>query len=267
MALFLVTGARRTGTTLLYSVACSDPSANPLIAEAQLLTRLVEAYRWGRVNFALFGKNFFDDPEAYRQFHARFAGEFVDQTLRRYAPATNLVLKNPEFSPVIDDVLALLPAARVIVSVRDPRDQVVSERETEARQIEKGFRTAAELRGVDAVARTCWAYYAPVLEAADREPGRFLFIRYEDLVTRTEQAVHALREFTGMSFAQFDRSADWSRVQLDWQAFRELPSFTPLYGKKIDETRVGRYREVLTDKEVAEVNENCRPLLTRFGYD
>jgi protein-tyrosine sulfotransferase len=266
MALFLVTGARRTGTTLLYSVLCSDSCANPLIAEAQLLTRLVEAYRWGNVNFPLFGTNYFDDPEQHRQFHAHFAAAFVAQTLRRFAPASNLVLKNPELAPIIDDVLALLPEAKVIVSVRDPRDQVVSERDTDGRQVAKGLRTEAEKRDVATIARTCWAYYAPVLHAAERDPGRFLFLRYEDLVRHTDDAIRGLREFTGMTFAQFDRSADWARVELDWQAFRELPSFTPLYGRKINETRIGRYREALTAPEVEAVNEICRPLIERFGY-
>ena len=94
-----------------------------------------------------------------------------------------------------------------------------------------------------------------------------MFVRYEDLVLKTDEVLRSLRNFTGMAFTQFDRSADWSRVQLDWQAFRELPSFTPLYGRKIDESRIGRYRETLTAVEVAAVNEICERLMERFGYD
>ena len=47
----IICGGRRTGTTLLNAILATDARANPLGPEAQILTRIVEAYRWGRERF------------------------------------------------------------------------------------------------------------------------------------------------------------------------------------------------------------------------
>jgi hypothetical protein len=267
MGLFLIAGPRRTGTTLLSSVCCSDPAANPLIAEAQILTRLVEAYRWGRLNFTLFGKSFFDDEHALRDLFAGMAVSFVEHARRRFAPASTLILKNPEFCLVIDDLRGLLPEAKVIVTLRDPRDQVASELDTGLRQIDRGRRNdAARDRDIAALCRTLLAYYEPVLAAAAGAPDRFLFVRFEDLLMRTTDTVDELRSFTGLALADFDPGDDWTRVGLDWNDYRHLPSITAAYGSKFDPSRVGRHRATLRSDEIATVEACCQSLMERWGY-
>jgi len=268
MSQILVAGPRRTGTSLLTSVLCSDASANPMVAEAQILTRVVEAYRWGRLRFQLFGKSYFDDPEAYRQHFATMAASFVRHVQERFAPIAHVVLKNPEFSLVIDDLCALLPEAKVIVCMRDPRDQVVSEFETGLRQLEAGMTNdAVKNRDMAALARLFCEYGDPLMRAAARAPDRFLFVRYEDLMSCTEQTLQALRAFTGMTFPDFDRNADWARVQVDFDDYQGVPAMTPQFGREFDPNRIGRYRAVLRDAEIDTIESICRPYFERFGYE
>jgi hypothetical protein len=266
--LILITGPRRTGTTLLNSVVCSDPAVNPLIAEAQLLTRFAEAFAWGRGQFAAFGRNFFDDAEDYRRFYADFAGGFVARTLSRYQPATHLALKNPEFSFVAEDLRLLLPDAKFLCAVRDPRDQVVSEYETGLRQIQQGLQNRmAENRDFRALAAASMHYYRPLLQAADTHGESFLFVRYEDLVLHTADTLGRLRDFTGLTLADFDRDAPWSRVEIDWGIFGTRPFFTPFYGQRMEASRVGRFADVLSPEEVRAIEDVCRPVMERFHYE
>lgn len=268
MGQFMVAGPRRTGTSLLTSVCCSDPSANPMLAEAQILTRVVEAYRWGRLHFQLFGKSYFDDTEAYRRHFAEMAASFVRHVQERFAPISHVVLKNPEFSLVIDDLCDLLPEAKVIVCIRDPRDQVVSEYETGLRQLKAGMTNdAVKNRDMAALARMYCVYGDPLMLAAAREPQRFLFVRFEDLMSRTEQTLDALRAFTGMAFSAFDRDADWARMRVDLNDYEGVPTMTPQVGRKFDPSRIGRFRAVLRDFEIETIHSVCRPYFERFGYD
>lgn len=266
--IFFVVGARRTGTTLLQSVLCSDPTVNPLVGEVQLLTRWVETFRFARRNFALFGADYFDDETALRDFHSRLVHRFLDHCRRRFAPATTLVLKNPELCLVIEDLIDLLPEARFVVSVRDPRDQLASELEVARRRIEMG--AAGGEGGMPDVAtliELTRSYLDPMARAADRlGSGRGLFVRYEDLVLAPEEAVERLRAFTGLALADFDPASKWARVGLDWEAYRGVPALTPLYGGPIDRSRVGRFRRELSATEVGLAESSMGAQLERFGY-
>ena len=265
--LFLLAGARRTGTTLLNAVACADPAVNPLVAEAQLLTRMTETYRWGKDHFQRFIADYFAAPEDFRHFYSGLVARFLEHAQQRFAPARHLVLKNPELSLVAQELAELCPRAHFIISVRDPRDQVVSELDTGLRQLERGgVNEAAAQRAIGQLAAAYNRYYQPILEACRHQPERFLFVRYEDLVLRTEETVQRIGASTGLRLAAFDHNEDWPRVNLDWETVRDLPSFTPFYGKKIDSSRVGRHREALSAEEVREIESICGELMTRFDY-
>ena len=267
MTTFLLAGARRTGTTLLNAVLCSDPATNPLVGEAQLLTRTVETYVWGKEHFDLFVEDYFGDPGSFRSFYAARVADFFDQARRRFRPASHLVLKNPELSLVLGDLAELDSEARFLISVRDPRDQVTSELDTGLRQLDRGWENpvAAE-RDIEALAHMINRYYAPILDTRDRYPERIHFVRYEDLVLRTTETLDRLSAFTGLDLGSFDRDADWARVGLDWERYRGLPSFTSAYGKKIDASRVGRHVRHLSEAEIDTVDRTCRELMISFGY-
>ena len=266
--LFLIAGARRTGTTLLNSVACTDPAANPLVGEVQLLTRMMEAYRFVRERFAIVGRDYFDDQADFRRFYQGLVDTFLNHARQRFEPARILILKSPELSLVFDDVADLCPEARFLISVRDPRDQVVSELDVGRRQIEKGMTNALVAnRDIAGLARLFNRYFEPILEVRSRHPERFLIVRYEELVSTPDAVVERQRAFTGLEYKNFDPNApEWPRVALDWDVYGELPSATPYYGKKIVDSRVGRHREVLSQSEIRAVDELCGELMGVFGY-
>ena len=141
MTTFFVGGCMRTGTGLLTSILCSDPSTNPKIGEVQYLTRMVGSYRWGKQVFSEFLGDTFETPDDFKQFNQHWLGDYLKRTRERFAPCTHLVLKNPEMTQVFPEVHELIDDVKFLVMIRDPRDTIVSIMEVARKQLEAGQKT------------------------------------------------------------------------------------------------------------------------------
>jgi len=264
--LILVTGGRRTGTTLLTAVLTSDSSTNQLGPEAQIVTRLIEAYRWGRRNYDDFVAGLVGELTTYTAFYADAAQRLVLTIRSQLGNVATLVLKNPEFARILADVAILIPDARVVVTVRDPRDQVASEIEVGMRRkAAGGAAPLAERRDVDRMTAFYVDYYTDVLEVAAARPDDVHFVRYEDLVLDTATTVARLRRFTGLSLP-FDPTAPWPRVSDHLAEAAGSPSFSDLYGGPVSDRSIGRHLRDLSASEARRVAARSADFSDRFGY-
>ena len=114
----------RTGTGLLTNVLCSDPSTNPVIAEAQYLTRMLRLYLWGRNSYSAFLADTFATREDFVRFSRGWVEAYLERTRQRWSPCRHLVLKNPEMTPLFPELHDLVEESKFLVIVRDPRDTV-----------------------------------------------------------------------------------------------------------------------------------------------
>ena len=126
MTLIFVGGAQRTGTTMLQSLLCQAPDTNPMIMEARYLFCLVRAYASAKRVWNIKTKDYFDNPENLPRFHSEFIVKFLKNTASRYDDVPHLVLKEPHLTLYFADLFELLPAARFVVMLRDPRDAIAS---------------------------------------------------------------------------------------------------------------------------------------------
>lgn len=254
----LVCGARRTGTTLLAAILSADETTPPFPGEAQLLPRWLETYRWATEFYPMRALPFFEKGQDLDHFYQQFFDSFLDHCMRKFSPASALILKSPELSLFLPEAQRFFPAARILVTTRDPLDQVTSEwRILERRRGGDSDTRILEQRDFTTIAREYVRYYEPILRVADDAPGRIHFVRYEDLVANVESTLRRLERATGLTLSSFDPGSPWPRVAPSYWACGVTPSDTPQYGNPIDPTRVGSHTELLTPEEARLIREIC----------
>ncbi len=274
MSWIFVGGSQRGGTTLLQTLLCQDAEANPLIQEAKYLRHLVAAYRFGKLQFQLETKDYFRDAENYLAFNRKLIRAFLDNTLSLFPGRKHLVLREPHLTMLFPELGELLPKARFLCVMRDPRDVIAS-------MIEVGKKLKAQGKDTDAMARMfigrdmtqlsqhVMSFYDPVFRS--RDPAlrqRIHFLRYEDLVQNPEQQLQGLRAFTGLKLAGVDPHADPDTGKVNHERGSDYQRAwkTDKDGKAIADDSVGRYRKVLDRREVAAIEKHCGRLMARFKY-
>ena len=209
--IIVICGPRRTGTTLMNQILCADPGANAQVGEARIVTRLLEAFAWADENFDHIVKWYFVDNEAYQRFAAETMDRLLHEAWRALGCKDKLVLKAPAFSAIVDQAMELLPNSQFVVCVRHPLDQIASDLEVGLRQIERGIKTdnRAAKRNVAGFARTYVNRYEKLLAAAEREPNRFVFVRYEDVVSSPRTTVASLEKDLDLDLSGYDPEQEW----------------------------------------------------------
>jgi len=269
MNCFFIGGAARTGGTLLNGVLCSDQTTNPLLRETHHFREVVRLYCNGKQTFeAREKRHYFSTVEELRAIISVFGYEFLRRTLERYPPSTNLVVKSFPLTTMFPDLHELIPEAKFVISVRDPRDTIASQIAVGKRLESAGERNQFP-RNILKLAREYNRHYLPTLECANPDFTRqLLFVKYESLTRQPEMEIERIRRFTGLALHGADAVTCWSRSNRD---FREEysggdPFLTEHYGQRITPSRIGRYREVLTSREIRLLDAECAVIYERFGY-
>lgn len=274
MTTFFIGGCMRTGTTLLNSILCSDTATNPVIGEVQYLTHLMQHYRWGQRNFRLYLKDTFEDGEDFKTFTGDWLKDYLRRTQERWQPCQHLVLKNPELVHYFPGLSQLAEGAKFFLTVRDPRDTVVSMRAVASKQRDKGISSTLTKMNDDArqLSRHYLSYYHRLLQGdLDILQSCLFLVRYEDLVTQTGQVVEQMRDFTGLALADYDPGSEWERSAEDYDQRRADPDRAPwtteLHGKAVSDSQIGKFREILSPEDIAIIEEECQAVMRPFKYD
>ena len=184
------------------------------------------------------------------------------------------MLKNPELVQYFPDLPGLVDDAKFFLTVRGPRDTIVSMRTVAKKQRIKGVSSTLTKMNDDArrLAQYYRNYYFRFLRGDFNVLQSKLFlVRYEDLVTNTGQVVDQIREFTGLALANYDPKSDWQRSAEDYDQRRNDPDLaawtTELHGKGVSDSQIGKFREVLSAEDIAIVEAECQAVMRLFKYD
>jgi hypothetical protein len=149
-----------------------------------------------------------------------------------------------------DVILDAYPSARIIHIVRDPRDRYASQ--LAHRGVGRG--------GVGA-GTAMWLWSAHLGERNEQRcPDRYRVVRYESLVSDPVGVLSAILEFVGEKYVP-------GMVWVGDEATEEVARSDGLRSPRIIETKsVGRFRIVLSSRDVAFLQAILRPAMERFGY-
>ncbi len=274
MAVFFVGGSQRSGTTLLQTILCQDEAVNPLIHEAKYLRHLVRAYGYGKRWYKEETRDYFRDRRQYVTFNRQIVRSFLRNVRGLFPNASHLVLREPHLTRWFLELGELVPEAKFLCVVRDPRDAVASLIEVghkmpESSKIYDSVGRILNSGNIKAIADHYLGFYYHVLNFAPAKfLPRLLFLRYEDLVTEPESSIRSLRDFTGIELKHFDpyKDPDTGRVHYDELADNRKAWTTESNQKGITNSRIGRYAEVLTETQIRELTEHLADFMSRFDY-
>jgi hypothetical protein len=221
-----VVGCWRSGTTYLAQALGRHPRIAHFPRESAVLRGF---FRWLEDGVEA-------SPEEKVALGRRFVSGWLD-AYRRTTGKPRVLEKTPPNVHVMNWLLACFPDAQFIHIVRDPRAVVSSMQE--AREARLGRAT------VEQGARFWNTLVAAAIRKGDgMPPGRFLQVRYEDLVARPAGTVGGILEFLG----------------------EPSPALLDFVEKETDPTRAERWRDLLSGDDVALVERACAALMDQLGY-
>jgi hypothetical protein len=148
------------------------------------------------------------------------------------------------------ELVAAYREPRIIHLVRDPRDRY-------AALVERGSQRACpRLR-----ATKNWMRSARLAEVhARRYPHTYLVVRYETLVAQPETTLRSICAFIGEDF-------DPAMTRLDGARRYDAQRAASVDGSAVSTAYIGRYRDVLADRDVAFIEHVCHRQMSTFRYD
>ena len=271
MTYIFVGGSQRTGTSIAQQMLCQLPEANPYLYEASFLRQLVSCYADARNDFNQNHVSYFENLQNLRDFNAGVVYAFLENVRHRLGSVQHLILKEPHLTMYWPFLFELVPEAKFLMMVRDPRDAVASMVQVGERQKKLGQEYLFVQRDVAELCRHFLSFYEPAFAVTDQRFRDHLgVVHYEELVADPKQTLRDVTAFTGVSFDQIDIAAnlDTGHVAVADTSSSAMysPWVTEVSGQKPSKGRIGNHANVLTTTEIAIVEHECADFFEWFGY-
>jgi len=196
--LIIIGGAPRSGTTLLQNMLdChSEILGGP---EFLHLPDIIELRKKLRTSL---DRNWINLICSYEDVDQRIR-EMIEGFLISFANKENIHLlceKTPESVLVFSELAEVLPDARFIHVVRDPRATIASLLEVGKKAARKGKTPPIQTRNIDVAIKCVKQCLEKGLDAVEKMPDRLLTIRYEDLTSEPEAVTKKICHFLDLEW-------------------------------------------------------------------
>jgi Sulfotransferase family len=265
-----VAGLERSGTSLLYALLASHPNL-AMTRRTNLWTHFYNQYgdlgdpanldrcidvmmRYKRIvklepDEALLRRDFLRGPPTYGRLFAALEQQYAERHGRsRWGD------KSLNTERYADPIFAAYPGARILHMIRDPRDRYASSQTRwQVRRGGAGAGTAEWLSSVRLAERN-----------ARRYPDNYRIVRYESLAGDPEPTMRGICAFIGEQYTPGILAMEGA------QDFRDQGSNSS-YGARaagvISTDSIGRYRDVLSPRQIAFMQMVAGRAIRRMGYE
>jgi hypothetical protein len=170
--------------------------------------------------------------------------------------------KNPAYVPHIPQLLHLFPHAKFIVTLRDYRAILNSDKQS------KGARFITPI-----VRLLRWRYHFAYLDKLQQtQPDRFLWVKYEDLVSKPKHTLLQICQFLSIPFQEnmlqsHHNLSQWLHQHRDTliQNARQWKKYSDL-ARPINAARLYAWRENLNSSEIGIAEWLCGDMGKKLGY-
>lgn len=255
--LIVISGAPRSGTTLLNRIFCASPKCAPFLPECSFITKQIEQY----ANVSLYADKerfsaYFHTHEECRSCFKKCVESHLESLMKARQDIHGyeyIVLKDPMLSFYLAQAQDLLPLdTRFVITVRNPLAVVAS------------LKKVASKSGVD------WNVKEKVNEVFNFyfHLNRFhqeatntaaYFIRYEDLVSGN---CEKLESFIGFPVRDEFIPGKYK------EAFEKAdPFYSPLYEESVSNKRIDAWQGELSGSEISYVHDVFSGIMAYWQYD
>ncbi len=270
-----IVGVGRSGTSLLQSMLHAHPEIAVLPEThffRKYVARPLDRWRHEQAGAEAFHRTLLDDDEYQR------AEIPADETLspflndkrtldlcavyarllwmyRSQKEATVVGEKDPRLIDYLPKLKRAFPEARIVHIVRDPRDVLLSRRNAEWSSGRPDWMHVCTYRAQIAHGRT---------EGSCTFGGRYMEVRYEDVVTEPEETLKAVAGHIGVSYTDamlaFQESAEAlvGEKEQDWKEETTGPLL---------QNNTGKWRGRLSPWQIRLTERVCAPAFDWFGYE
>lgn len=265
-----VGGLDRTGTSLIYALLASHPRIAMTrrtnwwsyfhgrygdLADDRNLDRLLDAmarYRRHRKlapDFASLRAAFVAGPRTYGRLFALLESQYAAR-LGRGRWGDKSLHTERHAATVFEE----FPDARIVHMIRDPRDRYAS--------VLKRWKS---VRGGIGAATAAWLASVELGERnVRRYPGRYLLLRYEDLAASPETSLRGVSRFIGESY---DAGMLTMEGAEEFRSTGGNSSYGAFDAGTISTRSIGRFRDALSDAEIAFVQGRAGAKMRAHGYE
>ena len=271
----LIGGAMRSGTTVIHRSLCTAENSNPYISESWFLSDIMRLYRWNLRRYNVRHADQFGDMRNFQELIWLNFRQYLSLVSVKYNDPEKLILKHPELTYYFHELSKHFNSFKFIVIVRDPRDVIASITRVAERHLEN--RILSPQTGLVDIGKHCdnyAAYYADVIKNLGDFDKRLIFVKYEDFMSEPDVQLQRVGQFTGARY-DVDRAKQFLPEHASSPNFdkeqREKDPFSGAfwsdsYTQSLSTDRIGRYREVLNEEQVNEIEQRLQPFGNRFKY-
>ena len=265
-----VVGPPRSGSSLIYNALCSHEKFNPAIPENHLVTNLTkDFFNQNQRNNNIEENYYFDSINDTKSYFKNCLEIFFEKISKKYQ-VNNLILKSITLTKNINLLNYIYPEINYIMTIRDPRDIIVSMIKVGKNQEKLNMKNQFQ-RNIELLCKKINNFYWLYLE---KNQTKFLnekiyLIKYEDFIIKPSKMLNQIKQKFSLDIVYNNNLNIWSRSSNIYKENSKIidnPYKSNLWNKPLNKSRIGIYKAKLNNNEINQINSFCKDIIEIFNY-